>query len=61
MFTRWSDESSGCSSTWRRQSSGDGLVNIRARIAAVGGTLEIRSTPGAGTVIVATIPFRAAY
>jgi signal transduction histidine kinase len=36
--------------------TGDGLVNMRDRIAAVGGDLEIRSTPGAGTLVVGTIP-----
>jgi signal transduction histidine kinase len=36
--------------------SGDGLVNMRDRISAVGGDLEIRSTPGTGTLVVGTIP-----
>jgi signal transduction histidine kinase len=36
--------------------TGDGLVNMRDRIAAVGGNLEVRSTPGAGTLVVGTIP-----
>jgi signal transduction histidine kinase len=40
--------------------SGDGLVNMRDRIAAVGGNLEVRSTPGAGTLVVGTIPVDAA-
>jgi signal transduction histidine kinase len=40
--------------------TGHGLVNIRDRIAAVGGEVEIRSTPGAGTVVVGTIPVPAA-
>ena len=35
---------------------GAGLVNMRDRIAAVGGEIEIRSTPGTGTVVVGTIP-----
>ena len=35
---------------------GAGLVNMRDRIAAVGGELEIRSSPGAGTAVVGTIP-----
>jgi signal transduction histidine kinase len=34
---------------------------MRDRIAAVGGKFEIRSTPGAGTMIVATIPAPAGY
>jgi signal transduction histidine kinase len=36
--------------------AGDGLMNMRDRLAAVGGELEIRSTPGSGTVVVGTIP-----
>jgi signal transduction histidine kinase len=36
--------------------TGDGLVNMRDRIAAVGGELEVRSKPGTGTLVVGTIP-----
>ena len=36
--------------------TGTGLVNMRDRIAAVGGELAIRSGPGAGTAVVGTIP-----
>jgi signal transduction histidine kinase len=36
--------------------AGNGLMNMRDRIGAVGGELEIRSTPGAGTVVAGTIP-----
>ena len=36
--------------------AGAGLVNMRDRISAVGGKLEIRSSPGAGTTVVGTIP-----
>jgi signal transduction histidine kinase len=39
--------------------SGDGLVNMRDRIAAVGGELDVRSTPGVGTLVVGTIPVEA--
>jgi signal transduction histidine kinase len=35
---------------------GDGLENMRDRLAAVGGELDIDSTPGAGTTVVGTIP-----
>jgi signal transduction histidine kinase len=35
---------------------GDGLMNMRDRMAAVGGELEIRSSAGAGTTVVGTIP-----
>jgi signal transduction histidine kinase len=36
--------------------AGAGLMNMRDRIAAVGGELEVRSTPGTGTLVVGTIP-----
>jgi signal transduction histidine kinase len=36
--------------------SGDGLLNMRDRLASVGGELEIRSTPGTGTTVIGTIP-----
>jgi signal transduction histidine kinase len=36
--------------------TGHGLVNMRDRMAAVGGELEIRSTPEAGTAVIGTIP-----
>jgi signal transduction histidine kinase len=39
---------------------GDGLTNMRDRLAAVGGELEIRSAPGSGTVIAGTIPLAGA-
>jgi signal transduction histidine kinase len=35
---------------------GDGLMNMRDRMAAVGGELEVRSAPGAGTTVLGTIP-----
>jgi signal transduction histidine kinase len=36
--------------------TGQGLMNMRDRMAAVGGRLEIRSSPGAGTEVVGRIP-----
>jgi signal transduction histidine kinase len=39
--------------------TGQGLVNMRDRIAAVGGRLELRSTPGSGTAVVGKIPVEA--
>jgi signal transduction histidine kinase len=36
--------------------SGGGLRNIADRIEAVGGSVEIRSAPGAGTSVLASIP-----
>jgi len=35
---------------------GHGLANMRARAAALGGDLQIESTPGAGTRVILTIP-----
>jgi signal transduction histidine kinase len=35
---------------------GSGLVNMVDRIGALGGTLEVASTPGQGTTIVASVP-----
>jgi signal transduction histidine kinase len=36
--------------------AGNGLVNMRDRVSAVGGTLEIKSSPGTGTEIVGHVP-----
>jgi signal transduction histidine kinase len=36
--------------------SGQGLVNMRDRLAAVGGRLVVSSTPGRGTVVSGTVP-----
>jgi len=36
--------------------AGNGLVNMRDRVAAVGGTLEITSAVGKGTEVVGTVP-----
>jgi signal transduction histidine kinase len=36
--------------------SGRGLTNMRDRIEAVGGTVEIRSTPATGTTVVGNVP-----
>jgi signal transduction histidine kinase len=38
--------------------SGAGLTNMRDRLDAVGGTLRIEPTPGAGTRVLGTIPLR---
>ena len=36
--------------------SGYGLAGMRERLASVGGALRLRSTPGAGTTLTATVP-----
>jgi signal transduction histidine kinase len=42
-----------------RRHSGSGLQNMRDRLAALGGQLDVRSAPGAGTWIVANLPVSA--
>lgn len=41
-------------------SDGHGLTNMRSRATQMGGTLEVRSSPGAGTVLSLTIPLHGA-
>ena len=36
--------------------TGDGLIGMRDRVGAVGGTLDITSSPGQGTTVHGTIP-----
>lgn len=43
----------------RRGEQGLGLIGIRERLDALGGTLQIASTPGQGTELVITIPLEA--
>ena len=43
-----------------RKASAHGLVGMRYRVEAEGGTLEVRSAPGQGTAIRAQLPLRAA-
>jgi two-component system sensor histidine kinase DegS len=40
----------------QRQPSSSGLVSMRERAATVGGTLQVESTPGAGTTITMVLP-----
>ena len=42
-----------------RATEGVGLTNMRDRLSAVGGELEIRSSPGRGTHVIATVPIGA--
>ena len=39
-----------------RRDAGDGLIGMRDRIGAVGGTLDIATAPGQGTTVLGTIP-----
>jgi signal transduction histidine kinase len=32
------------------------MLNMTDRVGALGGTLEVRSTPGAGTTVAGTVP-----
>jgi signal transduction histidine kinase len=48
----------GCGFVVDRDDLGHGLTNIRDRLGAVGGTLQIASRPGGGTRVAGTIPLR---
>jgi signal transduction histidine kinase len=50
------DDGTGIATSHR---GGTGLANMRARVAALGGSVRIVSTAGAGTRVVATVPTRA--
>lgn len=41
-----------------RVNGGRGLGNMRARVAALGGTLDVTSEPGRGTIVSGSVPFR---
>jgi len=40
------------------ETRGSGLVGLKDRVAAVGGTLSARSRPGEGTTLLAELPVR---
>ena len=40
----------------RDASGGAGLTNLRDRLAAIGGTIEVRSAPGEGTTVIGVVP-----
>ena len=42
----------------RAGARGAGFTNMNDRLGAVGGTLRVESTPGAGTRVTGTIPLR---
>ena len=43
---------------WQPRPDGLGIATVRAMVEAIGGDLDIRSTDGAGTTVVARIPLR---
>jgi signal transduction histidine kinase len=49
----------GCGFVQLRGCEGAGLTNIRDRLASVGGTVTICSSPGRGTVVAMTLPWPA--
>ena len=53
---RISVEDDGCGIEESRVHAGDGLRNMRERLDRTGGTVEIRSQPGAGTEVVFELP-----
>lgn len=55
ILLRVSDAGRGFSAS-RRRHSGLGLVSMRERLEALGGTFSITSTPGQGTVVEARVP-----
>jgi signal transduction histidine kinase len=57
LAVRIADNGDGFHRARRRE--GAGLANIRDRLASVGGTVRITSTPGRGTVVAVTLPWPA--
>ena len=52
------DDGAGFDVSARGESDGFGLFNIRERLTSVGGTFDLRSSPGQGTRIVITAPLK---
>jgi signal transduction histidine kinase len=48
----------GCGFDVTTAARGAGLTNMEDRLDALGGTLQIESTPGVGTTLRATVPVR---
>ena len=46
----------GCGFDQETVARGTGLQGIEDRVEAIGGTLEVRRAPGAGTIVRATVP-----
>jgi signal transduction histidine kinase len=55
LTLRVADTGRGFASDGKR-GDGIGLVSMRERLQALGGTLSIASTPGKGTIVEATVP-----
>ncbi len=53
LIVRVSDDGNGFDAATAR---GTGLANLRDRVAAVGGALQIDASPGAGTTVIAEFP-----
>jgi signal transduction histidine kinase len=53
---RISDDGKGIAPPRLQHGLSHGLASMRHRIAALGGTLDIRNAPGSGTVLTATVP-----
>ena len=49
----------GCGFEANGSTDGAGLTNMRDRLAALGGDLEVKSTPGTGTVVSGSVPTHA--
>ena len=54
-----SDDGVGCTPDQAVKSGGLGLINMRERALQLDGTFEFDSTPGRGTTVTVTVPFRA--
>jgi signal transduction histidine kinase len=50
------DDGAGFAAGWWGRPPGLGLVSMEERVRLLGGTLRVRSRPGAGTEVVACIP-----
>ena len=54
------DDGAGMSPAQPRQQQSTGLIGMQERVRAMGGTLRVESTTGAGTIIEALVPMAAA-
>jgi signal transduction histidine kinase len=56
LMLRISDDGKGIPAGRLKTITSHGIASMRHRIAALGGTWDLRSAPGAGTVVTAVIP-----